>query len=154
MSEIANPPDVPLSWAIKKASQTKSSTKYHRKSRTRPSVNYAKHWLDQLFLISGLVWSGKCIYHLWMWSLRDSQQPFFCVFGQFRHGDTQPTNQPGDPCASLPLICEKSVFCNSNRLKSSCCGLFKCSLWITMKLTTSWWPRDILSSFSSNIQTF
>ena len=25
---------------------------------TRPSVNYAKEWLDQ-FLINGLVWSGK-----------------------------------------------------------------------------------------------
>ena len=36
--------------------------------QTRPSVNYAKDWLDQLFLIPGLVWSGKG-YNLWMWSL-------------------------------------------------------------------------------------
>ena len=26
---------------------------------TRPSVNYAKDWLDQLFPFSGIVWSGK-----------------------------------------------------------------------------------------------
>ena len=25
----------------------------------RPSVNYAKYWLDQLFPFPGLVWSGK-----------------------------------------------------------------------------------------------
>ena len=26
---------------------------------TRPSVNYARDWLDQLFLFTGLVWSVK-----------------------------------------------------------------------------------------------
>ena len=37
----------------------------HQMSRkkTRPSVNYAKDWLGQLFLIPGLVLSGKG-YHL------------------------------------------------------------------------------------------
>ena len=66
----------------------------HQISRkeTRPSVNYAKDWLGQLFLIPGLVSSGKG-YHLWMWSLWGSQQPFSCVLGHFRHVDTQPTNQ-------------------------------------------------------------
>ena len=29
---------------------------------TRPSVNYAKDWLDQLILIHGLFWSGK-VFH-------------------------------------------------------------------------------------------
>ena len=39
----------------------------HQTSRkkTRPSVNYAKERLGQLFLIPGLVLSGKG-YHLWM----------------------------------------------------------------------------------------
>ena len=39
----------------------------HQMSRkkTRPSVNYAKDWLGQLFLIPDLVLSGKG-YHLWM----------------------------------------------------------------------------------------
>ena len=32
---------------------------------TRPSVNYAKDWLDQLFHIPCLIWSGK-EFHLWM----------------------------------------------------------------------------------------
>ena len=32
---------------------------------TRPSVNHAKDWLGQLFLIPGPVWSGK-EFHLWM----------------------------------------------------------------------------------------
>ena len=80
----------------------KCLTKIQRK---RPSVNYAKDWHDQLFLIRDLVWSGKG-YHLWMLSLWGSRQPFFCVFGHFRHGDTQTieqtkNNQPGDPRASL-----------------------------------------------------
>ena len=57
---------------------------------TRPSVNYAKDWLD-----------------LW-----GSQQPFSCVFGHFRHSDKQPTEQPGDTRASLLLTSEKAVFCN------------------------------------------
>ena len=56
---------------------------------TRPSVNYEKDWLD-----------------LW-----GSQQPFSCVFGHFRHGDKQPTEQPGDTRASLLLISEKAVIC-------------------------------------------
>ena len=36
---------------------------------TRPSVNYAKDWLDQFSLTPGLVWSAK-----------GTQEPFFCVF--------------------------------------------------------------------------
>ena len=28
-------------------------------SKTRPSVNYAKDWLDHSFLFPGLVWSEK-----------------------------------------------------------------------------------------------
>ena len=34
--------------------------------RTRPSVNYAKDWLDQLFLFPGLVWSTEKGFQLWM----------------------------------------------------------------------------------------
>ena len=30
-----------------------------KEEETRPSVNYAKDWLDQLFLFPGLVWYGK-----------------------------------------------------------------------------------------------
>ena len=33
-------------------------------------------------------------YHSWMWSLWGSQQPFFCVFGHFRHGDERTNEQP------------------------------------------------------------
>ena len=51
---------------------------------------------------SCLVWKRVS---LWMWSLRGSQQTFFCVFGRFRHGDDKETNkQPGDPSASLLLV--------------------------------------------------
>ena len=49
---------------------------------TRPSANKAKDWLDQLFLIPGLFWSGKG-YHLWMSSLRGSEQPFFLCIRPF-----------------------------------------------------------------------
>ena len=60
--------------------------------KTRPSANYAKDWLDQLFPIPGLVWRGKG-YHLWMWSTSESEKPFPCVLGHFRHGDEQATNR-------------------------------------------------------------
>ena len=39
---------------------------------TRPSVIYAKDWIDQSFLIPRLISSGKG-YHPWMWSLWGSQ---------------------------------------------------------------------------------
>ena len=61
---------------------------YSSSNTTRPSVNYAKDGLDQSFPITGLGWS-KNRYHLWMWALWGSQQPFSCVLGHFRHGDTQ-----------------------------------------------------------------
>ena len=56
----------------------------------RPGVNYAKDWLDQFFLFPGLVWS-VIGYHLWMWELWDSQQPFSWVLGHLRHGDDNRT---------------------------------------------------------------
>ena len=78
---------------------------------TRPSVKYAKDWLDQLFPTPCLIWSGK-EFHLWMWSLECSQQPFFCVIGHFRHGhDRRTNNLPSDPRASLLLTNEKAIFC-------------------------------------------
>ena len=53
--------------------------------QARPSVNYAKDWLDQLiFLFPGLVWKR---FLPWMWSLGVSQQPFSCVLGNFPYGD-------------------------------------------------------------------
>ena len=61
---------------------------YSSSDTTRPSVNYAKDGLDQSFPITGLGWS-KNRYHLWMWALWGSQQPFSCVLGHFRHDDTQ-----------------------------------------------------------------
>ena len=79
--------------------------------QARPSVNYAKDWLDQLiFLFPGLVWKR---FLPSMWSLGVSQQPFSCVLGNFPHGDDNQTNeQPGDPSASRLLTSEKAVFCN------------------------------------------
>ena len=61
---------------------------YSSSDTTRPSVNYAKDGLDQSLPITGLGWSKKRC-HLWMWALWGSQQPFSCVLGHFRHGDTQ-----------------------------------------------------------------
>ena len=78
---------------------------------TRPSVNHAKDWLGQLFLIPGLVWSGK-EYRLWMWSLWGSQQAFSCVLGLFRHGDNQTTTKC-QSCTSLLWASEKTVFCKN-----------------------------------------
>ena len=42
-----------------------------------------------------LSWCGKG-FHLWMWSLRGTQQPFSCVFGNFRHGDTWTNERPNN----------------------------------------------------------
>ena len=37
----------------------KVSFQVEKKKKTRPSVNYAKDWLDHSFLFPGLVWSEK-----------------------------------------------------------------------------------------------
>ena len=69
----------------------KCLTKVQRK---RPSVNYAKDWLGQLFLIPGLIpWHEKGI-----------------AYGCDHYGTVN--NQPGDSRASLLLTNEKAVFCN------------------------------------------
>ena len=66
---------------------------------TRPSVNHAKDRLGQLFLIPGLIWSGKGC-HLWMWSVWVSQQRLPCKFGHF---GMVTTKHPTNPHASLLL---------------------------------------------------
>ena len=43
---------------------------------TRLSVKYAKDWLDQSFLFSGLVWSGKG-FHIWMLSRGAFNNPVY-----------------------------------------------------------------------------
>ena len=53
--------------------------------KTRPFVNNAKDWLDQLFLFPDLDW--------------------IC--------DEQTNDQQGDPSASLLLSSQKGVFCNT-----------------------------------------
>ena len=57
---------------------------------TRPSVNYAKDWLGQLFLIPGLVWSRKG--YLWVWS-KGQSTIIFLYIRPFRHGDNQITKR-------------------------------------------------------------
>ena len=64
-----------------------------KEEETRPSVNYAKDWLDQLLLIpleKGIIYGCDHNY--------GSVNNHFPVLGHFRHGDD---NQPGDPRASL-----------------------------------------------------
>ena len=64
-----------------------------------------------------LVWSVKRVsprdvITMGLWGI---EQPFFCVFVYFLHGDKQTnertTNQQGDPRGSLLLTSEKAVFC-------------------------------------------
>ena len=76
-------------------------------------VSIMQDFVGRLFLIPGLVWSGKG-YHLWMWSLWGSQhQPFTYVLGHLRHGDNRTNEQLGDPRASLLLTSDKTVFCKN-----------------------------------------
>ena len=76
---------------------------------TRPSVNYEKDWLDQLFLFSNLVWSGKgfrfgCDHY----GVVNNHFPvYLAIFGMV----TTDNRQPGDSSVSLPLTSEKAVFC-------------------------------------------
>ena len=126
---------------------------------------------------SFLVWSGKG-YHLWMWSLWGSQQPFSCVT------TTRPNDQLSDPSLSLLLNREKAVFCNmmynlssysylcqvfchntrlscvlwvfnQSRALSAIPGLLKCLLMVALSLKKPFQPTDyrsfIRSWFISNI---
>ena len=81
-------------------------------TKTRPSVNYAKDWLGQLFLIPGL--EKGYISPMVMITMGQSTA-ISCVLRHFRHDDNQPTKQPGDPIASLLLT---SVRRQSSSIKS------------------------------------
>ena len=71
---------------------------------TRPSVNYAQDWLDHSSIL--VLCGREKGFSLDVIPRGGSQQPFYCVLGHFRHGDTQPTEQLGDPSASLLLTSE------------------------------------------------
>ena len=63
--------------------------------QTRPSVNYAKDWLDQSFLFPGLVWRGKG-FHLGCDHYGPVNNHFplhSCVLCHFWHGGTQMNKQ-------------------------------------------------------------
>ena len=58
----------------------------HWKVEIRPSVNYAKDWMDYSFVFPCLVWSGKG-FHFGCDHQGGSQQTFSCVLGHFRLRD-------------------------------------------------------------------
>ena len=91
-----------LQW---KDIKTKSET-------TRPSVNFAKDWLDQLFHIFGL---GKgtsygCDHSR---AVNNHFSVHLAIFGTVTTKRT--TKQLGDPSASLLLTSEKAVFCTKTK---------------------------------------
>ena len=77
--------------------------------KTRPSVNYAKDWMDHSFVFPCLVWSGKG-FHFGCDHQGGSQQTFSCVLGHFQRRDERTNKQPGDPSVSLLLTNEKNTF--------------------------------------------
>ena len=76
---------------------------------TRPNVNYAKDWLNHSFLCPGLVWSQK-EFHFGCDHQGAVNNHFPVYWGLFRHGDEQPTYQPGDPSASLQCSVRRQSF--------------------------------------------
>ena len=76
---------------------------------TRPNVNYAKDWLNHSFLCPGLVWSQK-EFHFECDHQGAVNNHFPVYWGLFRHGDEQPTYQPGDPSASLQCSVRRQSF--------------------------------------------
>ena len=81
---------------------TKKSGQIAMSEWTRPNVNYAKDWLNHSFLCPGLVWSQK-EFHFGCDHQGAVNNHFPVYWGLFRHGDEQPSNQLGDPSASLLL---------------------------------------------------
>ena len=74
------------------------------------SVNYAKDWLDQLFLFPGLEkgFNYGCDHY---GPVTNHFPVYWAIFGMVT---TERTNeQPGDPSASLLLTSEKAVFCKN-----------------------------------------
>ena len=62
--------------------------------KTRPSVNPAKDWLDQLLLLPSL----------------EKGFTYVCVFGHFWHSGKQPNKHPGDPRAGISINVKIRVF--------------------------------------------
>ena len=81
---------------------------------TRPSVNYAKDWLDQLLLIPGLVLSGRekgIAYGSDHYgAINNHFTVYWAIFGMVTN--KHPNTEPVDPRASELLTSEKAVFCN------------------------------------------
>ena len=77
--------------------------------KTRPSVNYAKGWLDQSFLIPGLV----------VWSTT----VYLTIFDLVTNKRTNDQTLPGDLSASLHLTSEKVVFCKKKDIYAGLVGL-------------------------------
>ena len=99
--------------------------------KTRTSVNNAKDWLDQLFLIPCL---KRGITYMNVITMGQSTT-ISCSLGHFRHCDKHPTTgQLGDPRASLLLTSEKVVLCEIEK------GRIKTFVQSMEKLGTTSWP--------------
>ena len=68
-------------------------------------------------------------FHLWIWSLGCSQQPFLCVLSHF--GMVTTNWQPGDPSASWHQASEEAVFCNC-WICQSCCTCISLSCYMDL----------------------
>ena len=71
--------------------------------RTRPSVNYAKDWLDHSFPFPGLIWSEKEFYvgYDYYGAVNNHFPVYWAIFGMVTSKNKRTTKQPGDPSASL-----------------------------------------------------
>ena len=98
--------------------------------RTRLSVNYAKDWLDQLFLFPGLVW--KTLFFTLNVVTGGAIQSHFhvneAIFGMVTN--KQPNIQLDDPSASLLLTSEKAVFCKKSQNMCSPANAHCTVLWL------------------------
>ena len=72
-------------------------------NKTRPSVNYANNWLDQIFPFPGLVWPGKGFYlGCYHYRAINNHFPLYrAIFGMVTNDQTN--KQLGDHSASLLL---------------------------------------------------
>ena len=75
-----------------------------------PSVNYAKDWLDQLFLIPGL--EKGIIHGCHHYGAVNNHFPVYWAICLVTVTPNRTNNQLGDSRASLLLTSEKTVFCN------------------------------------------
>ena len=88
--------------------------RYPKLHKTQCQLYKRLTWPNIAHSASSLIWNWVSLMEVI--TMVQSTTTFLCIrpFWAWWHPTQRTTNQPGDPCASLLLTCDKAVFCNNH----------------------------------------